>query len=89
MALQVELVSAEGKVWDGKATRVIAKTMDGELGILPGHAPLLGILVEGTVRVTGEGGDVVASVDGGVLSVDHDHVILAAESASVTSGATR
>ncbi len=83
MALTVELVAADRKVWSGEATRVIARTTDGEIGILPGHAPLLGVLVEGSVRIAGEGGEVRAEVDGGFLSVDHDRVTIVAENARV------
>ena len=49
--LQVELVAADRKVWEGEADMVVARTVDGELGILPGHTPLLGVLVEGEVRI--------------------------------------
>lgn len=83
MALTVELVAADRKVWSGEATRVIARTTDGEIGILPGHAPLLGVLVEGEVRIAAEGEHVTAQVDGGFLSVDHDRVTIVAESARV------
>ena len=50
-SLQVELVAADRKVWEGEARMVSARTVDGELGILPGHTPLLGVLVEGDVRI--------------------------------------
>lgn len=83
MTLKVELVAADRKVWSGDAARVIAKTTDGEIGILTGHAPLLGVLVEGQIRISGEGAEVVATVDGGFLSVDHDRVTIVAETASV------
>ncbi len=83
MALTVELVAADHKVWSGEASRVVARTTDGEIGILPGHAPLLGVLVEGEVRIAGEAEQVIAQVDGGFLSVDHDRVTIVAESARV------
>ncbi|HEX8496296.1 MAG TPA: F0F1 ATP synthase subunit epsilon [Actinomycetales bacterium] len=83
MTLKVELVAADRKVWSGDASRVVAKTTDGDIGILSGHAPLLGVLVEGEVRISGEGSDVVATVDGGFLSVDHDRVTIVAETARV------
>ena len=51
-SLQVELVAADRQVWAGEASQVIARTVDGELGILPGHTPLLGVLVEGDVRIS-------------------------------------
>lgn len=91
MPLTVDLVAADRKVWSGEAARVSARTVDGEIGILPGHAPLLGVLVEGDVRIAGAsaGSDVVASVDGGFLSVDHDRVTIVVESAETGSGSNR
>ncbi|HET7304885.1 MAG TPA: F0F1 ATP synthase subunit epsilon [Segeticoccus sp.] len=78
--LRVELVAADRKVWEGTARQVSARSMAGELGILPGHTPLLGILISGDVRIeTGSGREVV-TVDSGFLSVDHDNVTIVAES---------
>jgi F-type H+-transporting ATPase subunit epsilon len=80
--LNVELVSAERMVWSGEAGFVVARTLDGELGILPGHVSLLGVLAEGfTVRVSGgEAGDgIEAAVHGGFLSVSNDNVTILAE----------
>jgi F-type H+-transporting ATPase subunit epsilon len=77
--LQVELVAADRKVWEGEASQVSARSIDGELGIMPGHTPLLGVLVEGEVRIHGESGIRTATVDGGFLSVDHDRVTILAE----------
>mgnify|MGYP006210773773 CR=1 FL=1 len=56
-ALKVELVAADRKVWEGEASMVSARSIDGELGILPGHTPLLGVLVTGDVRIATGGGD--------------------------------
>lgn len=81
MTLKVDLVAADRKVWSGDASRVVARTTDGEIGILTGHAPLLGVLVEGEIRITGDGAAVVATVDDGFLSVDHDRVTVVAETA--------
>lgn len=81
MTLKVDLVAADRKVWSGDASRVVARTTDGEIGILTGHAPLLGVLVEGEIRIAGDGAAVVATVDGGFLSVDHDRVTIVAETA--------
>lgn len=89
MTLKVELVAADRKVWSGDASRVVAKTTDGDIGILSGHAPLLGVLVEGEVRISGEGADVIATVDGGFLSVDHDRVTIVAETARVGADSGR
>lgn len=83
MTLKVELVAADREIWSGEAAQVIATTTDGDIGILTGHAPLLAVLAEGEVRISGGGSDVVATVDGGFLSVDHDRVTVVAESARV------
>ena len=78
--LQVELVAADRKVWEGVAREVIARTVEGELGILPGHTPLLGILVSGEVRIESTSGQThTATVDSGFLSVEHDRVTIVAE----------
>ena len=78
--LHVELVAADRKVWEGDATQVSARTIDGELGILQGHAPLLGVLVSGDVRIETMSGQIhAATIDSGFLSVDHDRVTIVAE----------
>ena len=83
--LHVELVSVDREVWSGEATQVSARTTEGEIGILPGHAPLLGQLAEGgTVTITqAGGGDVVAAVHGGFLSVTDEGVTVLAEVAEL------
>jgi F-type H+-transporting ATPase subunit epsilon len=85
--LQVELVAVERKIWSGEATMVIARTTEGELGVLPGHAPLLGQLAEGgvvTIR-TGSGDDVVVAAHGGFLSVSERGVSILAETAEIST----
>ena len=78
--LKVELVAADRKVWEGEAKQVTARTVEGEMGILPGHTPLLGILVSGDVRITSTSGQThTAVIDSGFLSVDHDRVTIVAE----------
>jgi F-type H+-transporting ATPase subunit epsilon len=86
-ALQVELVAADRKVWDGEASMVVARTLDGELGVLPGHTPLLGVLGQGQVRITTDSGVIEVEVDGGFISVDHDRVTVVTETADVASEA--
>jgi F-type H+-transporting ATPase subunit epsilon len=87
--LHVELVAVEQKVWTGEAEMVIAKTTEGELGILPGHAPVLGQLAEpGEVRITRADGEALTwEVSGGFLSVTADGVTILAESAATASPA--
>ena len=79
--VHVELVSVERLLWSGDATMVIARTTEGELGVLPGHAPLLGELAPGgIVRIQQEGGEeLVFAVHGGFLSVTEDGVSVLAE----------
>ena len=68
-----ELVSPERVVWTGQATYVFARSLDGDLGVLPRHAPLLAALDYGVVRIRPvDGAEIVAAVDGGFLSVSPD-----------------
>jgi F-type H+-transporting ATPase subunit epsilon len=80
--VHVELVSVERLLWSGEARMVIARTTEGELGVLPGHAPLLGELAAGgIVRIQQEqaGEELVFAVHGGFLSVTEDGVSILAE----------
>lgn len=79
--VHVELVSVERLLWSGDARMVIARTTEGELGVLPGHAPLLGELAPGgVVRIQEEGGgELTFAVHGGFLSVTEDGVSILAE----------
>jgi F-type H+-transporting ATPase subunit epsilon len=80
--LHVEFVAVEEKVFTGDVTILLARTTEGELGILPGHAPLLGQLAEPgevTIRLS-DGADRMYTVDGGFLSVTADGVTILAES---------
>ncbi|MFI5735642.1 F0F1 ATP synthase subunit epsilon [Kribbella sp. NPDC051587] len=82
--LEVALVAAERVVWEGQATIVIARTTDGDVGILPGHAPLLGLLQGGTVQVrTVDGEFLVAAAPDGFISVANDRVSILAENAEL------
>lgn len=81
MALSVELVSPTQQVWSGQATMVSARTTDGDLGILPGHTPLFGVLVDGAVSIKGEDGTTKEfNVQGGFLSVSNNRVSILTES---------
>jgi F-type H+-transporting ATPase subunit epsilon len=88
--LHVELVAVEEKVWTGDAEMVVARTTEGELGVLPGHTPLLGQLAEpGQVRIKRAGGEELAyDVSGGFLSVTGTGVTVLAESATPTTPPT-
>jgi F-type H+-transporting ATPase subunit epsilon len=85
--IQVELVSIEKPIWSGEANAVFARTVDGELGILPGHTPLLGALAPGyPVRIDqADGDELQVAVHGGVLSVRKDGVSVLAEMAEIAA----
>ncbi len=90
MTLQVALVVPEGELWAGPAEMVIAKTKEGDIGVLTGHSPVIGILSEGSVvRIhpgsgeegTAWGEEVTAAVSGGFFSVADDRVSVLARQA--------
>ena len=64
---------------------VIARTTEGDVGILPGHAPMLSVIIEGVVDVqTAEGETWVAAVDAGFLSVANNRVSILSEHAEMS-----
>lgn len=81
--MEVSLVAVEQKLWSGTATIVSAQTTEGEIGIMLGHEPVLGQLIEGgTVSITTTDGEkLIAAVHGGFLSVTGKTVTVLAESA--------
>ncbi|HZR53546.1 MAG TPA: F0F1 ATP synthase subunit epsilon [Streptosporangiaceae bacterium] len=86
MTLRVALVVPDRELWAGEARTVIAKTTEGDIGVLSGHSPVFGILAEGSlveILPPSESADAPvtrAAVSGGFLSVANDQVsILAAE----------
>lgn len=82
--LSVSVVSAAREVWSGEARQLVARTTEGEIGILPGHEPLLGVLAAGEVRVTlADGSVVTANAEDGFLSVANDIVTVVARNAEL------
>ncbi len=80
--LHVELVSAERRLKADDATMVVARTVDGDIGVLRGHTPIVSLLADGLVRVEGgDDGTWTAVVSGGFLSVAADRVSVLAERA--------
>ena len=83
---QVEVVAADRRVWEGRAVNVIVRTTEGDIGILPGHEPLLAALVPCAAEiVTAEGGREVIALDGGFISVTPERVSLLAQYASLAT----
>lgn len=86
MSLRVSLVSADAEVWTGEATLVVAKTVEGEIGIMQGHEPVLAILAQGEVRITRtDGTKVLANAEDGFLSMADDELTIVAGNAALVS----
>jgi F-type H+-transporting ATPase subunit epsilon len=81
VTLHAALVIPDRELWSGEASTVIAKTTEGDIGVLTGHSPMFGILSEASVvRILTEGAEVRAAVSGGFLSVADNRVsVLAAQ----------
>ncbi len=78
--LTVEVVSPEKRVWSGEATSVSARTVDGDIGILANHIPLLGVLVPGVVSIKGaDGSKTDFNMAGGFISVNKNRVSILGE----------
>lgn len=83
--LHVTVVSATATVWEGQASQVIARTVEGEIGIRVDHTPVLAILADGKVRVsTAEGKQIHAHAADGFLSVANNVVTVVAGEAAIT-----
>jgi F-type H+-transporting ATPase subunit epsilon len=84
--LRVSVVSADAEIWTGEARQVIARTTIGQIGLLAGHEPVLGILAEGAVRITTLDGSVLeVTAKDGFLSMQADVVTIVASSAEMVS----
>jgi F-type H+-transporting ATPase subunit epsilon len=82
--LVVNVVSAERALWSGTAKSVVAKTPDGEIGIMPGHEPVLALLVDSALRIEeSDGTKMLVAVHGGFFSVDSNQVNVIAEIAEL------
>jgi F-type H+-transporting ATPase subunit epsilon len=83
---QVDVVSPEATVWSGQATIVVARTPEGELGIMADHEPLMGALATGPVEIETETGErIVIGVHGGFLQVLDNQVTLITDRAQMTT----
>ncbi|MBO0814021.1 MAG: F0F1 ATP synthase subunit epsilon [Actinobacteria bacterium] len=93
MTVRVALVAPDGEIWSGMARMVIAKTLDGDLGILTGHPPVVGILADASVvRILDvedgpaeDQGEVRAAVSSGFLSVTGDRISILVRQAELGS----
>jgi F-type H+-transporting ATPase subunit epsilon len=86
-AFRVDVVSPEATVWSGMATIVIARTPDGELGIMADHEPLMGALSTGAVEIESDTGErTTIGVYGGFIQVLNNQVTLITDGARITEG---
>ncbi len=86
MTLHVELVSPEQILYSGEADMVVCRTTDGEIAFLTGHAPFVGTLGIGVVKVNEPSGEVErAAVHGGFVEVSHDRVTILSDVAELAS----
>ena len=80
MSVEVHVVTPEREVWSGEASMLIARGVDGEVGILGGHAPLLVQLAIGPMRILRDDAeDLAAVIDGGFLHVGTDEGLTRAD----------
>jgi F-type H+-transporting ATPase subunit epsilon len=87
--MQVEVVSADKVVWSGRSSNVVAKTTDGDIGILPGHAPVLAVLQPSAVVIfTEDNQREIIAVDGGFISVSQGRVSVLSEYARMAGEIT-
>ena len=84
--MQVEVVAADRVVWSGTSSNIIAKTVEGEIGILPGHSPLLAVLEPSAVVIfCDDGTREVVAVEGGFISVSQGRVSILSEYARLAT----
>ena len=78
--LTVSVVSLEHPEWDGPASQIVIKTLEGEMGVLPGHEPVLATLAGGPIRIDPVDGDpMFFAVHGGFFSLDDNRAIILAD----------
>lgn len=81
MSIRCEIVSQDRQVFAGDADMVIVPGVQGEMGILPNHAPLLSNLKFGILRVRYMGQEQIFTISGGVIEVQPDIVTVLADAA--------
>ncbi len=86
-SLKVSVISPERVLFEGTARSVVAPAFDGEVGILPMHAPLMTLLGKGTLRLDTAEGEKRFDVEGGFLQIIDDQVRVVAEHAIAVTAA--
>ena len=82
-SMRVDVVSPETVLWSGEAEFVVARTVDGEIGILAHHEPLMAALATGTVNIQAGEDRIRATVGGGFLQILNNAVTLLVDEATL------
>ena len=85
-AFNVDVVSPEATVWSGEATFVVARTTEGEIGIMADHEPVMAALATGAVKIESEAETVTIGVHGGFLQILNNQVTLLTDRAELSKG---
>ena len=86
MPFRVDIVAPEGTVWAGEADFLVARTVEGEIGILAGHEPTMAALATGAAKVESGGATITFGIHGGFLQVGGDQVTLLTDRADIAEG---
>jgi len=81
--MKVDVVSPEAVLWSGEAEFVVARTVEGEIGILANHEPVMAALAEGTVNIQAGEDRIKATVGGGFLQILNNAVTLLVDEATL------
>jgi len=82
-SMKVDVVSPEAVLWSGEAEFVVARTVEGEIGILANHEPVMAALAEGTVNIQAGEDRIKATVGGGFLQILNNAVTLLVDEATL------
>ena len=85
MPMDVAIVDPEKELWSGEADFVVARSADGEIGILPGHAPFLGVLKHARLKVEAGGDEIIFAVHGGFIEMKDNRLSVLARRAEISS----
>ncbi|MDD7384558.1 MAG: F0F1 ATP synthase subunit epsilon [Actinomycetaceae bacterium] len=85
--MEVEIVEPSGVIWKGEARSVTAPSVDGEVGILAGHTPLMAVLQDGIVRVHTSDDEHRFAITSGFMTVESDHISVVARGATAADEA--
>lgn len=83
--IKVNIVTPDGPVYDSEVNMIIANTATGEIGVLPGHIPMVAPLQVGAIRLIKDGQTDIVAVSGGFLEIRPDQVAILAQAAEVSS----